>query len=360
MESNKFYGKRKKGEEYEVRMYWKTTNRIPAVADVMSRSRWEQLKLGLHFNDNETIDQADTLYKIRPFLEPLVENFRRIPMSEKLSVDEQMIPFKGRHTLKNYVKNKPKKWGYKAFVLCDSHGIAHNLEIYSGKVKHDPSLPDLGVNGNVVLRLASVIPRHMFHKLYFDNWFTGVRLEVELEKMGIQSLGTVRPNRLKGCMFTSDKVMKNKGRGSYEEHLSKIDGITLSAVKWYDNKPVHLLSTFAGAHPTSTVERWDRTKKEKINVECPSIVHYYNQCMGGVDLRDCTECNVRKLDQLSLLDFKATVAACLCKQNKDGQKKRGRPSSSSTETAIQLKKKKAGSAAPLPEKDEIIIWAIEG
>ncbi|XP_049772359.1 piggyBac transposable element-derived protein 2-like [Schistocerca cancellata] len=206
--------------------------------------------------------------------------------------------------------------------------------------------------------------------------------------MGIQSLGTVRPNRLKGCMFTSDKVMKKKGRGSYEEHLSKIDGITLSAVKWYDNKPVHLLSTFAGAHPTSTVERWDRTKKEKINVECPSIVHYYNQFMGGVDpldslialyrikirskkwylrivfhlldltvvnawllyRRDCTECNVRKLDQLSLLDFKATVAACLCKQNKDGQKKRGSPSSSSMETAIQLKKK-TGSAAPLPEKE---------
>ncbi|XP_049946503.1 piggyBac transposable element-derived protein 3-like [Schistocerca serialis cubense] len=184
---------------------------IPAVADVMSLNRWEQLKLGLHFNDNETIDQADTLYKIRPFLEPLVENFRRIPMSEKLSVDEQMIPFKGRHTLKNYVKNKPKKWGYKAFVLCDSHGIAHNLEIYSGKVKHDPSLPDVGVSGNVVLRLASVISRHMFHKLYFDNWFIGVWLEVELEEMGIQSLETVRPNRLKGCMFTSGKVMKKKG-----------------------------------------------------------------------------------------------------------------------------------------------------
>ncbi|XP_046993860.1 piggyBac transposable element-derived protein 3-like [Schistocerca americana] len=320
------------------RMYWKTTTRIPAVADVTSRNRWEQLKLGLHFNDNETIDQADTLYKIRPFLEPLVENFRRIPMSEKLSVDEQMIPFKGRHTFKNYVKNKPKKMELQ--------------EIYSGKVKHDPSIPDVGVSGNDVLRLAYVIPRHMFHKLYFDNWFTGVRLEVELEKMGIQYLGTVRPNRLKGCMFTSDKVMKKKSRESCEEHLSKIDGITLSAVKWYDNKPVHLLSTFAGAHPTSTVERWDRIKKEKINVECPSIVQSVHGWFNAWILyrRDCTECNVRKLDQFSLLEFKATVAACLCKQNKDGQKKRGRPSSSSMETAIQLKKK-TGSAAPLPEKE---------
>jgi hypothetical protein len=58
---------------------------------------------------------------------------------------------------------------------------------------------------------------------------------------------------------------------------------------------------------------------------------------------------VSKSDQLSLLDFKSTVAACLCKQNKDGQRKRGRPSSS-IETAIQLKKK-IGSAAPMPEKE---------
>ncbi|XP_047120479.1 piggyBac transposable element-derived protein 3-like [Schistocerca piceifrons] len=168
----------------------KTANQIPAVADIMSCSRWEQLKLGLHFSDNENIDPADKLHKIRPFLESLVGNFQSIPMSEKLSVDEQMIPFKGKHSLKNYVK-----------------------KIYTGNVKHDPSLPDVSVSGNV-LRLASVIYRHMFHKLYFRNWFTRVRLVVELEKMGIQSLGTVRRNWLKGCTFTSDKEMKKGSRGS--------------------------------------------------------------------------------------------------------------------------------------------------
>jgi hypothetical protein len=103
-------------------------------------------------------------------------------MSEKLSVDERMIPFKRKYSLKNYVKNKPKKWGYKAFFLCDSNGIAHNLELYSGKAVHDPSLPEVVVSGNVVLRLASVIPRNVFHKLYFDNWFTGVQLVIKTGK----------------------------------------------------------------------------------------------------------------------------------------------------------------------------------
>ena len=144
------------------RMYWKTTTRVPFVADTMCRNHWEQIKLGLHFNDrpNSKLDPNDKIYKIRPLLQPLVDNMRAVglPMNEKLSIDEQMIPFKGRHSLKNYVKNKPKKWGYKAFVLCSSEGIAHKFELYTGKAVHDPSLPDIGVSSNVVLRLASVIP----------------------------------------------------------------------------------------------------------------------------------------------------------------------------------------------------------
>ena len=153
------------------RMYWKATTRVPLVADTMSRNRWEQIKLGLHFNDNCNLDPSDKLYKIRPLLQSLVENFKAVPMNEKLSVDEQIIPFKGKHSLKNYIKNKPKKWGYKASLLCDSEGIAHNFEMYTGKEVHDLSLPDISVSSNVVLRLASVIPRNKFHKLYFYNWY---------------------------------------------------------------------------------------------------------------------------------------------------------------------------------------------
>jgi hypothetical protein len=74
--------------------------------------------------------------------------------------------------------------------------------------------------------------------------------------------------------------MKKRGQGSHEEFSCKVNSITLNAVTWYDKKPVHLLSTFVGAHPTSAVQRWDRTRKEKIDVECVSIVFYYNKCMG--------------------------------------------------------------------------------
>lgn len=110
------------------RMYWKEGTEVPAVADTMPRNRWEEIKSNLHFNNNENVERSnDKLYKIRPFLDPLVKNLNSIPMNENLCVDEQMIAFKGRHRLKQYMKNKPKKWDYKAFVLCDSFGIVHNF-----------------------------------------------------------------------------------------------------------------------------------------------------------------------------------------------------------------------------------------
>ena len=61
-----------------------------------------------------------------------------------------------------------------------------------------PGNKDIGASGNIVMQLASLIPKNQGHKLLFDNWFTSVNLQVQLEKIGIHSLGTVRQNRLRG------------------------------------------------------------------------------------------------------------------------------------------------------------------
>lgn len=76
---------------------------------------------------------------------------------------------------------------------------------------------------------------------------------MQLEKAGIYGVGTVRQNCLAGCTFTEDKVMKTYRCGTYEEK----DGTALTALKWFDNHPVILQSTFAAATPNTTVKRWD-------------------------------------------------------------------------------------------------------
>ena len=48
------------------------------------------------------------------------------------------------------------------------------------------------------------------------------------------------------------------------------------------------MSTFGSAHPPGVAMRWDRKKgkQQKLPVECPGIVQYYNTHMGGVDKMD--------------------------------------------------------------------------
>ncbi|KAL3214886.1 hypothetical protein MRX96_006977 [Rhipicephalus microplus] len=273
----------------QTRMYWSQRFPVSQVADTMTRDRWEEIKQSLHFSDNqEAPDQndpeRDRLYKVRPLLDHLVAKCHEIPKSQKLCVDEQLVPFKGRSSLKQYLPNKPKKWGYKLFLLCDERGIMSNFEVYTGKILPQQGFPDIGAGGNIVLRMASIVPRGLDYILYFDNWFCGVDLHVVLKKFGISSVETVREACVKGCKLPFDKDLKKKGRGSYVEMATTFEGVSLRAVKWFDNRPVTLLSTFASASPEQAVKRFDKKTRTTVSIPRPAIVGIYNECMGGVDL----------------------------------------------------------------------------
>lgn len=55
-------------------------------------------------------------------------------MHPPVTIDEAMIPFKGRLSFKQYIENKPTKWGVKAFVHSDvMNGYIYRMQIYTGK-----------------------------------------------------------------------------------------------------------------------------------------------------------------------------------------------------------------------------------
>lgn len=205
-------------------------------------------------------------------------------MDEALCVDEQMVPFKGKSSLKQYIQMK--HWGYKLFILADQHGIVYNFDVYSGQIPAQHGFPNIGTSGNIVLQLASIIPENVSHKIFFDSWFCGVDLQILLERKKIHSVGTVQKSRLAGCTFLDDKAMRAKGRGTFQEKMTTQNGVNLWAVKWFDSRPVTLLSTFVSANPASEVQRWDKKQKEFLCVKRPNIVGVYNKSMGGVDLLD--------------------------------------------------------------------------
>lgn len=60
----------------------------------------------------------------------------------------------------------------------------------------------------------------------------------------------------------------------------------MTVIQWQDNKLVLLASSYVGAEPISSIERYNKNEHKKISIPCPQIVKHYNTYMGGVDLCD--------------------------------------------------------------------------
>ena len=112
-----------------------------------------------------------------------------------------------------------------------------------------------------------------------------------LKEIGILGLGIVRTPRLPGCSLKTDEGLKKLGRGAND--YGNGAGTNVTALKWYDNKPVYLVSSYKGRHPVETVTRWSVAERRYVEVPRPAMVKEYNCRMGGFDLQDmlllCTE-----------------------------------------------------------------------
>ncbi|KAK2726440.1 hypothetical protein QYM36_000771 [Artemia franciscana] len=85
------------------RMHREAASRYPQIADKTGRQTFDKIKRFLHFNDNCKAKKpgeqgSDKLYKIRPVLGHIRSKFFEVSPKEHHSIDEQMIPFKGRST----------------------------------------------------------------------------------------------------------------------------------------------------------------------------------------------------------------------------------------------------------------------
>ncbi len=91
----------------------------------------------LYFVDNLSVTQEakekDCAWKIRPWLTELRYNFLNVSPEEVQAVDEIMNAFKGRSWLKQYLPNKPNKWGFKLWGRGGAGGFLYDFDIYQGK-----------------------------------------------------------------------------------------------------------------------------------------------------------------------------------------------------------------------------------
>lgn len=268
-----------------MRMYWSSDAglRFDLIANAMSVNRFGQILRYIHFVDNysKKPGEADKLFKIRPVLESLKKSFHSaVDPEEFQSIDEQIIPFKGKLSIKQYIPKKPKPWGVKVWVRAGTSGYMYRFEVYQGAARRG-EISQMGLAPDVIMRLCDDI-KQKNHKVFFDNFFCTIPLLVALQQHGIYGTGTCRVNRLQGAeaKLKTEKQLKEEGRGACSV-VTTAENITVT--RWLDNKVIHMASSCVGRSPTDEAQRWCKKKKEMLKIQRPFSVKLYNQHMGGVD-----------------------------------------------------------------------------
>uniref|UniRef100_A0A9J7Z3Z2 PiggyBac transposable element-derived protein domain-containing protein n=1 Tax=Cyprinus carpio carpio TaxID=630221 RepID=A0A9J7Z3Z2_CYPCA len=158
--------------------YWHHESRFSVIADIMPRKRFQLLRRYIHFNDNQQCNEnPDRFYKIRPLFDMLRNQCLLIPSTYKHSVDEVMIGYKGTRagSLRQYIGNKPDKWGFKVFCRASSSGIIHDLLMYQGastffNVTLSEEEQMLPLGAKVVTTLCKTIQQPRLSVVFFDNF----------------------------------------------------------------------------------------------------------------------------------------------------------------------------------------------
>lgn len=297
---------------------------------------------------NNPPQNRNRLWKVQPVLDAVKGGCNKILRQPgNYSIDEQMVPFVGKTTLKQYVPNKPRPVGLKNFVITTSDGIMIDFEMYQGKDTNLPMAKEMGLGPAVVLRLKESVPP--LSVLYFDRYFTTISLMEKLTAEQFYATGTMMTNRLSEITFKPEHLK----RGQFEERVSP-DG-KLVALKWMDNQSVVVLSSVCGSQPITFVKRWSKKDSVYVDVECPAAIVTYNKNMGGVDLlnqlvevyrtwfktkkwtlkviihfldlavvnawlqyrKDCRDCKRPKKNIMDLLQFRMTLAETLMSRPPD-------------------------------------------
>ena len=261
----------------------------PGFGKVMSRNRFQLLISCLHFADDASADRdangrhRDPLFKIRKIIDYITAACRTKYYPETwVSVDEQVIGFKGRLSFKQYICNKPTKWGMKAFVLAESStGYVYDWDLYTGKHHRTDGdgggSDDLTRGGKVVRNLV----KHLSpgHVICMDSYYSSPVLFEELRQRQHGAVGTVRTSRRGLPTALREKMGKTTSTQCFRNG-------PMLAVAWYDKRQVTLLST---VHAAETVSKRVRDKTAPggfRTLQRPACADDYNQHVGGVDLCD--------------------------------------------------------------------------
>lgn len=140
-----------------------------------------------------------------------------------LTVDEQLIPWRGRVKFLMYLPSKPDKYGIKLFWICDSD-TAYPLK----------GIPYLGRYGERRTNLGRETVKELVlpylrsgRNITFDNFFSDKELLLWLAKQGLSCVGTVRRDK----RFLPESFKKGKNLKKSESCFAFTEDMSLVSYK---------------------------------------------------------------------------------------------------------------------------------
>ena len=187
-----------------------------------------------------------------------------------MTVDEQLVTFRGRCPFRQYIPSKPGRYGIKIWAICDSmSSYAWKMEIYAGKKSGQGR--EVNQGERVVLSLTEEIQKSG-RNITCDNFFTSIQLARKLLAKKLTIVGTMRKNRKE----LPPSFVVTKGRELFSTLFGFQEDVMIGSYCLKKGKVVTLLSTM---HSQPDIAHSSEKKK-------PEIILYYNSTKGGVDTMD--------------------------------------------------------------------------
>ncbi|KAK4315669.1 hypothetical protein Pmani_013118 [Petrolisthes manimaculis] len=193
---------------------------------------------------------------------------------ENLTIDEQLLAFRGRAVFRMYIQKKPAKYGLKLILCCDNKSKYLLGAIPYVANQEPPPQGDLSLGHYYVRQLTR--PYHQSNRnVTVDNWFTSIPLAMDLQSnCGLTLVGTIKSNKkeIPSQMRSMEGRIPGSSAFLYDDYMTLVSYAPLTK-KGKSSKLVHLLSTMQ-----STPTLGDHGK--------PEVVLFYNSTKGGVDAFD--------------------------------------------------------------------------
>lgn len=238
----------------------------------MPKNRFDFLLTCLRFDDKTTRPERKALDKFAAirdiwdiFIQGCQDNYTP---SEYLTIDEQLLSFRGRCPFKMYIPSKPDKYGLKVVMMCDAKTSYMCTALpYIGKEQRDKQKGSIPTQ--YVLKLTENI-QGTNRNITMDNWFSSCELAEKLLEKGLTMVGTLRKNKKE----VPPQYLMSKRSQIPSSAFAFSQNITLVSHVPKKNKCVLLISSM---HSQDEVD--EETGK-------PEIILFYNSTKGGVDTFD--------------------------------------------------------------------------